>query len=34
MDAAVVKLDALPNAVRSAAEHHDFFLVGRRGLAL
>ena len=32
--AAVVKLNALPDAVRPATEHHDFFLVGGFGFAL
>ena len=31
--AAIVKLDALTNAVRSAAQHHDFFLVRRFSFA-
>ena len=31
--AAVIKFNALANAVRSAAEHHDFFVVGGFGFA-
>ena len=34
MHAAVVELDALADAVRAAAQHHDLLLVGRLGLAL
>ncbi len=34
MDAAVVELDALADAVGAAAQHHDFGAVGRFGLAL
>ena len=34
MDAAVVELDALADAVRAAAEHHDLLLIGRLRLAL
>ena len=34
MHAAVVKLDALTNAVGAATEHHDFLVVGRCGFAL
>ena len=34
VDAAVVELDALPDAVRAAAEHHDLAPLGRGGLAL
>ena len=34
MHAAVVKLNALADAVGTAAQHHDLFLVGGRGLAL
>ena len=34
MDAAVVELDALTDAVRTAAEHHDLPAVGGFGLAL
>jgi hypothetical protein len=30
MHAAVVELDALADAVRTAAEHHDLLAVGRR----
>ncbi len=32
MAAAIVKLDALTDAVRPAAEDHNFFAIGRRGL--
>ena len=34
MDAAVVKLNTLADTVRTAAQHHDLFLVGGGGLAL
>ena len=34
MHAAVVKLNALPDTVRSAAEHHDFFLISGLRFAL
>ena len=34
MHAAVVELDALADAVRPAAQHHDLLAVGRLGLAL
>ena len=34
VDAAIVELDALPDAVRPAAEDDDLAAVGRRGLAL
>ncbi len=33
VNAAVVKLDALTDAVRAAAENHHFFTVGRTGFA-
>ena len=33
VNAAVVKLDALADAVGAAAQHHDLFLVGRCGFA-
>ena len=33
MNAAIVKLDALTDAVRAAAENHHFFTVGRTGFA-
>ena len=32
--AAIVKLDALPDTVGTASEHHDFFTIGGCGLAL
>ena len=34
MNAAIVKLNTLTDTVRSTAQHHDLFLVGRLGLAL
>ena len=34
MHTAVVKLNTLPDAVRPAAQHHDFLALGRLGLAL
>src|SRR5471030_2594964 len=34
VDAAVIEFDTLADAVRATAQHHDFFLVGRLGLAL
>ena len=34
MYAAIVKLDALANAVWPAAQHHDFFAIRRIGFAL
>ena len=33
MHAAVIKLDALADPVRAAAQHHDLFALGRLGLA-
>ena len=33
MHAAVVELDALADAVRSTAQHHDLLLVGGLGFA-
>ena len=34
MDAAVVKLNALPDTIGSAAQHHDLAPIGRTRLAL
>ena len=34
VDAAIVKLDALADAVGTAAQHHDLLFVSRRGFAL
>ncbi len=33
MHAAIIKLNALPNPVRSTTKHHDFFAISRRRLA-